>query len=109
TRAQDLKTSDPRRELGVCRTRIAELERRMVAQPPHLLRSAQQRFERVEGILRVVGPEATLRRGYSITTDAAGKVMRTVAAARPETKIRTRVSDGEFQSEVFPTVARPKP
>jgi exodeoxyribonuclease VII large subunit len=101
TRAQEVKTHDPRRELAVCRTRIAELERRIVTQPPHLLRSARQRFERVEGILRVVGPEATLRRGYSITTDAAGKVIRTVAAARPKSKIKTRVSDGEFESEVL--------
>jgi exonuclease VII large subunit len=54
----------------------------------------------VEGILRVVGPEATLRRGYSITTDEKGKVIQTVAAARPKSKIRTRVSDGEFESEV---------
>src|SRR5207248_4170306 len=107
-RAQELKTHDPRRELAVCRTRIAELERRIVTQPPSLLRTARQRFERVEGILRVVGPEATLRRGYSITTDAAGKVIQTVSAARPKSKIRTRVSDGEFESEVVPTAARPK-
>ena len=76
TRAQELKTHDPRRELAVCRTRIAELERRIVTQPPSLLRTARQRFERVEGILRVVGPEATLRRGYSITSDDAGEVIR---------------------------------
>ncbi|MFN2622782.1 MAG: exodeoxyribonuclease VII large subunit [Chthoniobacterales bacterium] len=101
TRAQALKTHDPRRELAVCRTRIAELERRIVAQPPNLLGTARQRFERVEGILRVVGPEATLRRGYSITMDAAGKVIRTVASARPKAKIKTRVADGEFESQVL--------
>ena len=101
TRAQELKSHDPRRELGVCRTRIAELERRIVTQPPHLLGTARQRFEGVEGILRVVGPEATLRRGYSITTDAAGKVVRTVASAKPKSKIKTRVADGEFESQVL--------
>jgi exodeoxyribonuclease VII large subunit len=100
-RAQALKTRDPRRELAVCRTRIVELERRIVTQPPHLLQNARQRFQRVEGILRVVGPEATLRRGYSITTNAAGKVIRKVAAARPKSKIKTRVSDGEFESQVL--------
>src|SRR3989440_1346408 len=99
TRAQELKTYDPRRELGVCRTRVAELERRIVTQPPHLLRTAQQRFQRVEGILRVVGPEATLRRGYSITTDAEGKVIRSVAAARPKSKLKTRGVDGAFESQ----------
>jgi exodeoxyribonuclease VII large subunit len=108
SRAQSLKTHDPKRELAVCRTRVADLEHRVVMQLPRLLQNARQRFERVEGILRAVGPEATLRRGYSITKDSAGKVIQTVAAARPKSKIRTRVADGEFESEVLPTAARPK-
>ncbi|HCP92243.1 MAG TPA: exodeoxyribonuclease VII large subunit [Spartobacteria bacterium] len=66
-----------------------------------LIENARQRFHRVEGILRVLGPDATLERGYSITTDERGKVIRTVAAVRPRMKIRTRVSDGEFGSEVI--------
>ena len=100
TRSQSLKSHDPKRELALCRTRATDLERRIVAQPPRFLQNARQRFQHAEGILRVLGPEATLRRGYSITTDSAGKVIQTVAAARPKSKIRTRVSDGEFESEV---------
>ena len=102
TRAQELKIQHPRRELAVCRTRVVELERRIMAQPPHLLQNARQRFQSIEGILRVVGPEATLRRGYSITTDAAGKVIRSVAAAKPKSTVKTRVADGEFESQVLP-------
>jgi exodeoxyribonuclease VII large subunit len=107
-RAQSLKSHDPKRELILRRANLVALQRRITAQPPRLLQDAQQRFHRVEGILRVLGPEATLRRGYSITMDAAGNVIHTVAAARPKTKIRTRVSDGEFESEVIPTAAQPK-
>jgi len=55
----------------------------------------------VEGILRVLGPEATLRRGYSITMNERGKIIPTIAAVRPKMKIRTRVSDGEFGSEIL--------
>src|SRR4051812_28310048 len=88
-RAQSLKTHDPRRELVLCRNRVTDLERRIVGQPARLLQNARQRFQRIEGILRVLGPEATLRRGYSITTDDAGKVIQTVAAARPKSRIRT--------------------
>jgi len=102
TRAQSLKSHDPKREVTLCRIRVIDLERRIAAQPERLLQNARQRFQRGEGILRVLGPEATLGRGYSITTDAAGKVIQTVAAARPKSKIRTRVSDGEFESEVLP-------
>jgi exodeoxyribonuclease VII large subunit len=107
-RTQSLKSHDPKRELTLRRANLVDLERRITAQVPRLLQDAQQRFHRVEGILRVLGPEATLRRGYSITMDAAGNVIHTVASARPKSKIRTRVSDGEFESEVLPTAARPK-
>ncbi len=99
-RAQSLKAFDPKRELVARRTNLADLQRRFSAHAPRLLQNAQQRFERVEGILRVLGPEATLGRGYSITTDAAGNVIRTVAAARRGSRIKTRVVDGTFDSEV---------
>jgi exonuclease VII large subunit len=42
----------------------------------------------------------TLRRGYSITRDTRGKIIQTVKVVRPKMKIRTQVSDGEFESEV---------
>jgi exodeoxyribonuclease VII large subunit len=100
TRAQSLKSHDPKREVALCRNSIIELHRRLAAQPHQLLQNAQQRFHRIEGMLRVLGPDATLRRGYSITTDAAGNVIQTVKAVRPKLKIRTRVADGEFDSEV---------
>src|SRR3954470_18437023 len=88
-RLQSLKTYDPKREVALCRTKASELERRIIAHPPHLLEKARRRFEHVEGILRVLGPDATLRRGYSITTDAEGKVIRTVKAARTKSRVRT--------------------
>jgi exonuclease VII large subunit len=49
----------------------------------------------------VLGPDATLRRGYSIATIERGEIIRTIAAAWPKMKVRTRVSDGEFGSETY--------
>ena len=100
TRTQSLKSHDPKREVALCRNSVTELHRRLAAQPPQLLQNAQQRFTRAEGMVRVLGPDATLRRGYSITLDADGNVIQTVSAVRPKSKIRTRVADGEFESEV---------
>ena len=99
--ARALQARSPARELMLRRNRFADLHRRLVACPDHLLENAKHRFQRIEGILRVLGPDATLRRGYSITTNERGKIIRTVAAVRPKMKIRTRVSDGEFSSEVL--------
>jgi exodeoxyribonuclease VII large subunit len=95
-----LQARSPARELMMRRNRFADLHRRLVASPARLLEKARHRFERIEGILRVLGPDATLRRGYSITMNERGKFVRTIAAVRPKMKIRTRVSDGEFSSEI---------
>jgi len=98
--ASALQARSPAREIGIRRNRFVDLRRRLNTSPLRLVENAKQRFVRTEGILRVLGPDATLRRGYSITTDESGKVIQTVAAVRPRMKIRTRVSDGEFGSDV---------
>jgi exodeoxyribonuclease VII large subunit len=79
---------------------LTDMNRRFATLPNRLYENAQQRFRRVEGILRVLGPDATLRRGYSVTTDEQGKVIKSIRAVRAQMKIRTRVSDGEFGSTV---------
>jgi exodeoxyribonuclease VII large subunit len=98
--ARALQSRSPERELVMRRNRFIDLHRRFVVSPPRVVENARQRFARIEGILRVLGPDATLRRGYSITTNEGGKIIRTIATIRPRMKIRTRVSDGEFGSEV---------
>jgi len=98
--ASALQLRSPARELVMRRNRFADLQRRFATLPPRFLEDAKQRFRRMEGILRVLGPDATLRRGYSITTDERGKLIRTIAAIRPKMKIRTRVTDGEFGSTI---------
>lgn len=97
--AAALQARSPARELMMRRNRLVDLHRRLIASPGRLLENVTHRFQRIEGILRVLGPDATLRRGYSITMNERGKIIRTIAVVRPKMKIRTRVSDGEFGSE----------
>jgi len=99
--AAALHARSPARELIIRRNGFVDLHRRFVACPGRLLENARQRFRRIEGILRVLGPDATLRRGYSITMNEKGKIIRTIRVVRPKMKIRTRVSDGEFGSEIL--------
>ena len=96
-----LQARSPIRELMLRRNRFGDLRRRFVHLPSRALENARHRFQRMEGILRVLGPDATLRRGYSITMNERGKIIRTIAAVGPKMKIRTRVSDGEFGSETL--------
>jgi exodeoxyribonuclease VII large subunit len=99
--ARALQARSPARELVMRRNCFIDLHRRFVASPPRVVENAKQRFAQIEGILRVLGPDATLRRGYSITTDERGKIIRTIAVVHPRMKIRIHVSDGEFGSEVL--------
>jgi exodeoxyribonuclease VII large subunit len=99
--AAALQARSPARELMLRRNRFADLQRRLIACPGHLLENASHRFRHIEGILRVLGPGATLRRGFSITMNEHGKIIRTITAVRPKMKIRTRVNNGEFSSEVI--------
>jgi hypothetical protein len=64
--------------------RFADLHRRLIACPGQLLECARHRFQRIEGMLRVLGPEATLHRGYAITVADSDQIIRTTAAARPK-------------------------
>ena len=62
----------------------------------------QARLHASEGLLRVLGPEATLARGYSITMDAAGELIRSTVDARPGDRLATRLHDGVVISTVTP-------
>ena len=58
------------------------------------------RLTQAESLLRVLGPQGTLERGYSITLDADGRLLRGVGDARPGQRIVTRLSDGDVLSTV---------
>ena len=96
-----LQARSPVQELMMRRNHFADLHRRLIACPSRLIENASHRFSRIEGILRVLGPDATLRRGYSITVNDRGEIIRTVTVVTPKMRIRTRVGDGEFGSEVM--------
>ncbi|HYX43315.1 MAG TPA: exodeoxyribonuclease VII large subunit, partial [Pyrinomonadaceae bacterium] len=95
-----LRARNPERELTSRRESLQQLQRRLRAEPLRLIESARQRFVRVQGMLRILGPEATLERGYTITMDERGEIVRSVARVHTGMRLRTRLSDGEIQSDV---------
>jgi len=69
------------------RNRFGDLQRRFTELPMRTLEHGASPISRIEGILRVLGPDATLRRGYSITRNERGELIRTVAGSSPENEI----------------------
>jgi exodeoxyribonuclease VII large subunit len=99
--ASALQARNPARELVIKRNHFADLQRRFASLPPRFLADAKQRFGRMEGILRVLGPDATLARGYSVTMDKNGKIVRSIVHVKRGMRLHTRVTDGDIESEVL--------
>jgi exodeoxyribonuclease VII large subunit len=96
-----LRAHNPTRELAARRQSLQEIRRRLGECAKQRLSGAREHWDRIAGILRILGPQATLERGYSITLAANGKVIHRVAEAKTRTRIKTRVRDGEFESTVL--------
>ena len=58
-----------------------------------------QRLQRIADHLRLLSPDATLQRGYSITTTVAdGALVTSADAIPPGTRIATRLAQGTLES-----------
>ena len=64
------------------------------------LRHEKDRLARVGDMLRLLSPEHTIGRGYTITTTADGKVIRSTADAASGSELHTRLRDGNVISVV---------
>ncbi len=53
--------------------------------------------------LRSLDPRATLRRGFTVTRDRAGKILRSVRSASPGDRVEIRFADGVCEAEVRAT------
>jgi exodeoxyribonuclease VII large subunit len=88
-------------------TEVLERRRKEITLCQEKLRSAiLQRLDRerlhigrLTGAVRLLGPEQTLRRGYSITEDENGKVIHSVDAVTANQRLKTILADGSVWSK----------
>lgn len=64
------------------------------------LRRQRAHFSNLERLCRQLSPERTLRRGFSITRDEDGKVLRDAAQAGPGSRLLTQLADSLIKSRV---------
>ncbi|MGB8170423.1 MAG: exodeoxyribonuclease VII large subunit [Chthoniobacteraceae bacterium] len=98
--AARLRHHRPDQALALFRQRLGALQERLGGHAAQRMAERVQRFAQARELLRVLGPEATLSRGYSVTTTAQGDVVNSVAQVRRGAVLRTRVRDGEIKSVV---------
>lgn len=80
--------------------KISMLGEQLGTQLMHRLERERGRINLVGAALAALNPEATLARGFSITRNAAGKVITKAAQVKPGELIRTQLSGGEIGSVV---------
>ncbi|MBX3355137.1 MAG: exodeoxyribonuclease VII large subunit [Phycisphaeraceae bacterium] len=95
-----LERSSPRARHTAARERLAQLRGRADRAIRSALSRKRGELTSVRRHLEGIGPEQVLARGYSITTDPNGRVVRDAASVRPGVVIRTRLATGSLFSEV---------
>jgi len=79
---------------------VAQLKGRLAFAFSHRLHGCDAGLQRLQAALVTLDPRAVLARGYSITYDDAGRVLRDAAQARAGERVRTTLARGELESEV---------
>ncbi|MCY3663006.1 MAG: exodeoxyribonuclease VII large subunit [bacterium] len=84
-----------------CRTARNDVRRLALAidrAARHCSERARLRLDTLEAQAHAYDPQRALERGWSITTDGEGHLLRSVAGIRPGATLRTRMSDGTVTS-----------
>jgi exodeoxyribonuclease VII large subunit len=79
---------------------VAQLGARLAFAFAHRVHRCDAHLQRLQAALASLDPSGVLARGYSITYDAEGHVLRDAAQARPGSLLRTTLARGSLQSEV---------
>jgi exodeoxyribonuclease VII large subunit len=95
-----LEMSRPDRLLAQRSEWLQMLGERLAQAVRRRLEEQRQRLAPLANLVRTLGPESVLSRGYSLTVDAGGNVISSVAEASPGSRLVTRLRDGELESEV---------
>jgi exodeoxyribonuclease VII large subunit len=90
----------PAQRLSSYQQQVTQFKARLAFAFSHKVHRCHARLAQLQAALASLDPTAVLARGYSITYDAAGGVVRSAAAVRPGERISTRLANGTIESEV---------
>ena len=95
-----LRATQPRRRLALLRERLQSLGTRPQAAIARELQRDALKLRGLARSLEAVSPLATVARGYSILTDADGKLVRSVTQVEVGDAVDARLSDGQIRLRV---------
>lgn len=80
--------------------RLNHLDRQLTGTLKNRVTQAQHQLTTTEHHLKIVSPQAVLERGFSITQDAQGNILRTSTQVAPGDLIETQLAHGKIKSTV---------
>lgn len=95
-----LERASPLLHVQRCGDHVAHLRAKLNLAMAARLAAARQQLDAKIRQLQIVSPQAVLDRGFSITTDAQGNIIRSKIQVGKGDRITTRVADGTFKSTV---------
>lgn len=98
---QKLNTQHLNRELANKRHHLKQLNTRLSLAIKHIHASKQNACAQMAASLDLVSPLATLKRGYSITRNAQGEVVRSVRHVEAGKQITIQLADGEIKADTI--------
>jgi len=90
-----------RGRLGEWRQQLDDAGLRIAHRTENTAAAARQNVKRIEAQLRALNPEGVLQRGYSITRDEKGKVLRDASDLASGNRVVTNLAKGKFESQVI--------
>jgi len=90
----------PDQVLALQRQRLGNIRSALMERFNQQFRARRDRVARVGDMLRLLSPEHTIGRGYSITSTHDGKVVRAIGDVEAGSEIQTRLRDGKLLSVV---------
>lgn len=95
-----LAAKHPRESGKLMRNRLETLQTTMREIMKYRLQRDGASLNMLENIIRAVGPEETLKRGYALVSDTQGKLVRRVSDVSAGDEVKMRLADGELKAQI---------
>ena len=84
----------------VAERRLSALDQKLLPSIRESVSGCERRLVAAEAKMKLLDPNNPLKRGYTLTFDADGAIVRSVSAVRQGDVLTTRFADGEIVSSV---------
>jgi exodeoxyribonuclease VII large subunit len=99
--AQALQHCDPTKQILLNKNQISQLDARLKRGLQRLVKTKTEQFVSVIEQLNIVSPLATIARGYSVSRNSKGQVIRSISQVDEGEKLTIQVNDGRVFTQVI--------